>query len=105
MGKLSYCSFPAVRFIKIPFQDDLVLLRITCAEVRQGLRNIARANPGVEEWSSPAIEIKFKFDSRKRDGARVLEVLLEAGGKYKPLEEERKYRTVVKGLMACGTNG
>ncbi|KAG7142301.1 Mannosylglucosyl-3-phosphoglycerate phosphatase like protein [Verticillium longisporum] len=84
-----------------PFEDPVVVIRVTGTQLREALENSVSMYPAQEGRFPQVSNLEFEFDPSKASGARVNWVKL--GGA--PLEEEKKYVLATRGYMARGKDG
>ncbi|KAM0326577.1 hypothetical protein ACHAQA_006446 [Verticillium albo-atrum] len=84
-----------------PFEDPVVVIRVTGSQLRDALENSVSMYPAQEGRFPQVSNIEFEFDPSKAAGARVNWVRL--GGA--PLDDEKKYVLATRGYMARGKDG
>ncbi|KAJ9137557.1 Trifunctional nucleotide phosphoesterase protein YfkN [Pleurostoma richardsiae] len=84
-----------------PFEDPVVVLKVTGSDLREALENGVSTYPALEGRFPQVSNIKFSFDPSKPIGSRVLEV--EVGGK--PLDPDYVYVLATRGYMGRGKDG
>ncbi|CRK28594.1 hypothetical protein BN1708_015266 [Verticillium longisporum] len=84
-----------------PFEDPVVVIRVTGTQLREALENSVSMYPAQEGRFPQVSNLEFEFDPSKASGARVNWVKL--GGA--PLEEEKQYVLATRGYMARGKDG
>jgi 2',3'-cyclic-nucleotide 2'-phosphodiesterase/3'-nucleotidase len=78
----------------IPFENSIVTLDLTGAEIRQVLEESLAAERVIQVSG-----IRYRFDLGRTAGSRVTTLLNEIG---KPLDERRTYRVACNDFMAAG---
>lgn len=81
-----------------PFEDPVVLLRVTAKAIWDALENGVSMYPALEGRFPQVSNIRFEFDPSKPRGERVLSMSI--GGE--PYEPERKYVLATRGYMGRG---
>lgn len=81
-----------------PFEDPVVLLRVTGQAIWDALENSVFTYPALEGRFPQVSNINFVFDPNKEPGQRVVSVDI-AG---KPYEPEKKYVLATRGYMGRG---
>jgi 2',3'-cyclic-nucleotide 2'-phosphodiesterase/3'-nucleotidase len=84
-------------FEVLPFENTLVTLELTGAEVRRSLE-AALSDDRVTQVSG----IRYRFDPRRDAGSRLTQLL---GGDGRPLEDSRTYKVACNDFMAQGPLG
>ncbi|WZH47990.1 Metallo-dependent phosphatase-like protein [Fusarium acuminatum] len=84
-----------------PFEDPVVLLRVTGQAIFDALENSVAMYPALEGRFPQVSNIRFEFDPSKPRGQRVL--WAEIGGK--PYEPEKLYVLCTRGYMGRGKDG
>ncbi|ATY66792.1 ser Thr phosphatase family [Cordyceps militaris] len=84
-----------------PFEDPVVLLRVTGQAIWDAIENGVSTYPAQEGRFPQVSNIVFSFDPARERNKRVLS--LELGGK--PLELDRKYLLATRGYMGRGKDG
>ncbi|KAJ4257505.1 hypothetical protein NW762_008629 [Fusarium torreyae] len=84
-----------------PFEDPVVLLRVTGQAIFDALENSVAMYPALEGRFPQVSNIRFEFDPSRPRGQRVL--WAEIGGK--PYEPERLYVLCTRGYMGRGKDG
>ena len=81
-----------------PFEDPVVLLRVTGQDIWDALENGVSAYPALEGRFPQVSGITFKFDPRRPSGDRILSLRI-GGQAYQP---DKKYSLATRGYMARG---
>ena len=81
-----------------PFEDPVVLLRVTAKAIWDALENSVSMYPALEGRFPQVSNIVFEFDPKKPRGERVLSMSI--GGE--PYEPEKKYVLATRGYMGRG---
>ncbi|KAM0306538.1 hypothetical protein HYE67_002552 [Fusarium culmorum] len=84
-----------------PFEDPVVLLRVTGQAIFDALENSVAMYPALEGRFPQVSNIRFEFDPSKPRGERVQ--WAEIGGK--PYEPEKLYVLCTRGYMGRGKDG
>ncbi|KUI63462.1 Trifunctional nucleotide phosphoesterase protein YfkN [Cytospora mali] len=84
-----------------PFEDPVVVLKVTGKAIREALENGVSMYPALEGRFPQVSNIKFTFDPKKPVGERVLEVDI-AGDGYLP---DKIYVLATRGYMGRGKDG
>lgn len=84
-----------------PFEDPVVLLRVTGQAIWDALENGVSTYPALEGRFPQVSGIEFEFDPSKDRGKR-LNYLTICGKTYEP---EKKYKLVTRGYMGRGKDG
>ncbi|KAF5019974.1 hypothetical protein F66182_8005 [Fusarium sp. NRRL 66182] len=84
-----------------PFEDPVVLLRVTGQAIFDALENSVALYPALEGRFPQVSNIRFEFDPSRPRGERVL--WAEIGGK--PYEPEKLYVLCTRGYMGRGKDG
>ncbi|KAM0348736.1 hypothetical protein ACHAPU_004175 [Fusarium lateritium] len=84
-----------------PFEDPVVLLRVTGQAIFDALENSVAMYPALEGRFPQVSNIRFEFDPSKPRGERVL--WADIGGK--PYEPEKLYVLCTRGYMGRGKDG
>ncbi|KAM0074148.1 hypothetical protein ACKRZS_013461 [Fusarium odoratissimum] len=84
-----------------PFEDPVVLLRVTGQAIFDALENSVAMYPALEGRFPQVSNIRFEFDPSRPRGERVL--WAEIGGK--PYEPEKLYVLCTRGYMGRGKDG
>ncbi|KAM0247411.1 hypothetical protein ACHAP5_004050 [Fusarium lateritium] len=84
-----------------PFEDPVVLLRVTGQAIFDALENSVAMYPALEGRFPQVSNIRFEFDPSKPRGQRVL--WADIGGK--PYEPEKLYVLCTRGYMGRGKDG
>lgn len=85
----------------LPFVESFVVLRVTGAELREGLENGVSALPKFEGKFPWISGIRFTYDSRKPPFERVINVWING----EPLNPHKTYSMVTKSFLAQGKDG
>ncbi|MGG0644972.1 5'-nucleotidase C-terminal domain-containing protein [Sporosarcina gallistercoris] len=96
----------------LPFGNPLAIVKSNGAEIKQALERSVFADTieggkGLKE-SGGFLHVggmKFTFDSTKKTGERVLDVLVLEGDKYVPIEAEKTYYIATNDFTARGGDG
>lgn len=87
----------------LPFTDELVVLKLTGADVLAALETGVSAWPKREGRFLQVSGVSFKFDSRKPPGVRILPGSVNIAGE--PLDMERQYTVATKAYLRSGKDG
>ena len=83
-----------------PFNNDLVTLTLTGAQVRAVIEEGLDEN-GTKQVLSPSAGLRFSFDMRRPSGSRLVSLTLNG----KPVAAAAKYRVTVVNFLAEGGDG
>jgi 5'-nucleotidase len=87
----------------LPFNNTLVLLGLTGAQVRQALETGVDRGGGAFLYVGGA---RYTADMRQPEGQRVLSIdILDGMGNWAPLDPARTYRVVTNSYLATGGDG
>ena len=81
-----------------PFEDPVVLLRVTGQAIWDALENSVSMYPALEGRFPQVSHIRFEFDPSRKSGSRLLS--LSIGDE--PYDPERKYVLATRGYMGRG---
>lgn len=81
-----------------PFEDPIVVLRVTGKAIREALENAVSLYPALEGRFPQVSNIKFSFDPSKKSGERVVEVDIAGEGYL----AEKEYVLATRGYMGRG---
>jgi 5'-nucleotidase len=81
-----------------PFEDPVVLIRVTGKAIWAALENGVSLYPALEGRFPQVSNIMFEFDPSKPKGSRIL--LVNIG--EEPLQDDKKYVLATRGYMARG---
>ncbi|KAK7753904.1 hypothetical protein SLS62_004001 [Diatrype stigma] len=84
-----------------PFEDPVVVLRVTGQAIWDALENGVSQYPALEGRFPQVSNMTFEFDARKPVGARIESATI--GGM--PIDMAKKYRLVTRGYMGRGKDG
>ncbi|KAF3766705.1 Metallo-dependent phosphatase [Cryphonectria parasitica EP155] len=84
-----------------PFEDPIVVLKVTGKAIREALENSVSLYPALEGRFPQVSNIRFTFDPKRPSGERVTEVDI-AGDGYLP---EKLYVLSTRGYMGRGKDG
>ena len=84
-----------------PFEDPVVVLRVTGKAIYNALENAVSLVPALEGRYPQVSNIQFCYDVRKSPGSRVEYVKIHE----EPLDESREYVLATRGYMARGKDG
>lgn len=84
-----------------PFEDPIVVVKVTGKAVREALENGVSLVPALEGRFPQVGGISFEFDARKKSGERVLWV--DIGDDE--LDEQKEYVVATRGYMGRGKDG
>lgn len=84
-----------------PFEDPVVVLKVTGQAIREALENSVSMYPALEGRFPQVSNIKFTFDPSKPVGSRVTEISIADEG-YLP---EKVYVLATRGYMGRGKDG
>merc|ERR1712000_424980 len=84
-----------------PFEDPVVLLRVTGQAIWDALENGVSTYPALEGRFPQVSGIEFGFDPAQPSGKRLTSLLIN-GEQYEP---ERKYKLATRGYMGRGKDG
>ena len=81
-----------------PFEDPVVLLRVTGQAIWDALENGVSLYPALEGRFPQVSGIEFEFDPSRESGKRVISLLING----EPYEPEKKYKLATRGYMGRG---
>ncbi|KAL2104845.1 hypothetical protein VUR80DRAFT_9476 [Thermomyces stellatus] len=84
-----------------PFEDPVVLLRVTGRAIWRALENGVSALPALEGRFPQVSNIRFTFDPSRPPGSRVISASI--GGE--PIQAGKKYTLATRGYMSRGKDG
>ncbi|CAN8101747.1 unnamed protein product [Discula destructiva] len=84
-----------------PFEDPIVVLKVTGRAIREALENAVSMYPALEGRFPQVSKIRFTFDPRAKVGERVTEVDIKGEG-YQP---DKLYVLATRGYMGRGKDG
>lgn len=84
-----------------PFEDPVVVIRVTGQAIWDALENGLSQYPALEGRFPQVSNITFSFDGQKPSGSRIVSATI--GGQ--PVNMGRKYVLVTRGYMARGKDG
>ncbi|KAJ4385659.1 hypothetical protein N0V93_010088 [Gnomoniopsis smithogilvyi] len=84
-----------------PFEDPIVVLKVTGKAIREALENSVSMYPALEGRFPQVSKIRFSFDPRRKVGERVVEVDINGEG-YLP---DKLYVLATRGYMGRGKDG
>ncbi|XDG03813.1 hypothetical protein ABKA04_003428 [Annulohypoxylon sp. FPYF3050] len=84
-----------------PFEDPVVVIKVTGQAIWDALENGLSQYPALEGRFPQVSNITFKFDGQKPSGSRIVSATI--GGE--PIDMARKYVLVTRGYMARGKDG
>ncbi|CAM1510862.1 Fc.00g083750.m01.CDS01 [Cosmosporella sp. VM-42] len=84
-----------------PFEDPVVLLRVTGQAIWDALENGVALYPALEGRFPQVSNIHFEFDPKKPRGGRVLFVSING----EPFDPEKKFVLATRGYMGRGKDG
>lgn len=84
-----------------PFEDPVVVLRVTGQAIWGALENGVSQYPALEGRFPQVSNMTFEFDARKPVGSRIVSATI--GGM--PIDMEKDYRLVTRGYMGRGKDG
>lgn len=86
----------------LPFNNTLVLLTLTGAQIRQALENGVTRGDGAFPYVSGA---RYTADMTKPEGERVTVMEIRKDRKWEPLEADATYTLVTNAFLANGGDG
>lgn len=98
-GRLTMRDFVSM----LPFTDELVVLRLSGADVLMALETGVSSWPKREGRFLQVSGISFKFDSERPPGGRVLRDSVVIAGE--PLDLDRVYKVATKAYLRSGKDG
>ncbi|KAI0192504.1 Metallo-dependent phosphatase-like protein [Astrocystis sublimbata] len=84
-----------------PFEDPVVVIRVTGKAIWDALENSVSLYPALEGRFPQVSNIKFSFDASKPSNSRIVSASI--GGEA--IDMDRKYVLVTRGYMARGKDG
>lgn len=88
-------------FSVLPFDDTVVVLEATGADIRAALENSVKAYPEQAGRFLQVSGMSFEFDPNKAPGERVVSVSISG----EPLDETKTYTVATNDFIAAGGNG
>jgi hypothetical protein len=84
-----------------PFEDPVVVLRVTGRALLDALENSVSLVPALEGRFPQVSNIMFEYNARKPPGSRIVRAHVDK----LPIEEDRKYTLATRAYMAHGKDG
>jgi len=84
-----------------PFEDPVVLLRVTGQMIWDALENGVCLYPALEGRFPQVSGIEFEFDPKRESGSRILSLKING----EEWEKDRKYTLATRGYMGRGKDG
>lgn len=89
----------------LPFGNDPIIVTLSGAEIKALLELSVRSAPKEDGGFLHVAGMKFKYDSTKELGNRVVSMEVNIGGKFVPIELDKKYLVTTNNFTGKGGDG